>query len=149
MIVAKLNLAEKSADRIEIGQGFTIVNFDFTILEEGEKAHSPAGDQCIEIFKVCESDYSALYEALQDIIIEASDLKYITIKGKKYDIEYLLGGDMKFLALVSGIESTTSTHSCTWHKIPKDESHNMKMKCSISDTQYGARTIQEISTWHV
>ena len=134
-----------TGDGTQIGRGFNVVNFAFTILEEGEKARSSAGNHCIGIFKVCE-DYSALYEALQDIIIEASDLKYITINGNKYDIKYFLGGDMKFLALVCGIESATSTHSCIWCKIPKDERHNMKMKWSISDTQYGARTIEEISS---
>ena len=135
-----------TGDGTQIGRGFTVVNVAFTILEEGEKAHSAAGNHCIGIFKVCESDYNALYEALQDIIIEASDLKYITINGNKHDIKYFLGGDMKFLALVCGIQSATSTHSCIWCKIPKDERHKMELKWSISDTQYGARTIEEISS---
>ena len=49
-----------------------MVNFAFTVLEEGEKAYSSAGNHIIEIFKVSESDYNALYKALQDIIIEAN-----------------------------------------------------------------------------
>ena len=44
-----------TGDGTQIGRGFTIVNFAFTVLEEGEKAHSSAG---IIIFKVCESDYN-------------------------------------------------------------------------------------------
>ena len=46
---------------------------------------------------MCESDYSALCEALQDIIMEANNLNDITINGNKYNIEYFLGGHMKFL----------------------------------------------------
>ena len=134
-----------TGDGTQIGRGFTVVNVAFTILEEGEKAHSAAGNHSIGIFKVCESDYNALYEALQDII-EASDLKYITINGNKHNIKYFLGGDIKFLALVCGIQSATSTHSCIWCKIPKDERHKMELKWSISDTQYGARTIEEYLT---
>ena len=117
-----------------------VVNFAFTVLEEGKKAYSSAGNHIIGIFKVSKSDYSALYEALQDIIIEANDLKYITINGNKLD------GDMKFLALVCGIESTTSKYSCIWYKVSKDERYNMVLKWSISNTQHGARTITEISS---
>ena len=53
---------------------------------------------------------------------------------------------MKFLALVCGIEAATSKHSCIWCKVPKDERHNMNLKWSMNDTQYGARTIEEISS---
>ena len=53
-----------TGDGTQIGRGFTVVNVAFTMLEEGEKAHSAAGNHCIGIFKVCESDYNALYEAL-------------------------------------------------------------------------------------
>ena len=60
-----------------------MVNFAFTILEESEKAYSSTGNHSIGIFKVSESHYSALYEALQDIIIEANNLKYITINDNK------------------------------------------------------------------
>ena len=63
-----------TGDGTQIGRGFTVVNFAFTVLEEGEKAYSSAGNHIIGIFKVSE-DYNALYEALQDIIIEANDLK--------------------------------------------------------------------------
>ena len=36
-------------------------------------------------------------------------------------------------------------HSCIWCEASKDERHNMNLKWSISDTQQGARTIEEIS----
>ena len=135
-----------TGDGTQISRGFTVVNFAFIILEEGEKVHSSAGNHSIGIFKVCESDYSALHKALQDIISEANNLKDITINSVKYNIEYFLGGDMKFLALVCGIESATSTHSCIWYKCPKDQRHQMELKWSISDTKYGARTTEEISS---
>jgi len=40
------------------------------------------GNHGIVIFKVLKSDYDALYEAMQDIITEAKELKEITINGK-------------------------------------------------------------------
>ena len=95
-----------------------MVNFAFNILEGDEKAHLSAGNHSIGIFKVSESDYSALCEAFQDIIIEANNLKYIIINDNKYDIQYFVGGDIKFLALVYGIKSATSPYSCIWCKCP-------------------------------
>ena len=74
-----------------------------------------------------------------------SDLKNISINGNEYNIKFL-GGDMKFLAIVCGIEAATSKHSCIWCEVPKDERHNMNLKWSMNDTQYGARTIEEISS---
>ena len=83
-------------------------NIAFTILEEGTKACSAQGNHSIAIFKVSESDYDALCETMQDIITEAKELTNITINGNTYNIEYYLGGDMKFLALVCGIDSATA-----------------------------------------
>jgi len=83
-------------------RGYSVVNIAFTILEEGPKACSAQDNHGTAIFKVSESDYDVLYEAMQDIITEAKELKEITINGKSYNLEYYLGGDMKFLDLVCG-----------------------------------------------
>ena len=89
-----------------------MVNFAFIILEEGLKACSAQGNHNIGIFKVSESDYDAVYNSLQDIITEAKELTNVTLNGITYNIEYYLGGNMKFLALVCGVDSVTATYSC-------------------------------------
>ena len=76
-----------TGERTQIGQGFIVVNFAFTILVESEKAHSLVGNHSLGFFKVCESGYSAICEALQDIIIEANHLKDITINSNIYNID--------------------------------------------------------------
>ena len=70
----------------------------------------------------------------------------MTINNTTYEIKYFLGGDMKFLALVCGIDSATCTYPCIWCKCPKEERHNMKLKWSITDEQQGARGVEEITT---
>jgi len=57
-----------TGDGTEIGRGYSVVNIAFTILEEGPKACLAQGNHGIVIFKVSESDYDALCEAIQDII---------------------------------------------------------------------------------
>lgn len=58
---------------------------------------------------------------------------------------FYLGGDMKFLAIVCGLECTTSEHSCIWCKCPKGQRWNMDKVWSLTDPVKGARTVQEIT----
>ena len=51
------------------------------------------------ILKVPEN-YDSLKDGLSDIVKEASDLKSIDIKARVHQIEYFLGGDLKFLDIV-------------------------------------------------
>ena len=41
-------------------------------------------------------------EALADLIAEVSKLTFITVDGEWYNIDYYMGGDWKFLAMVTG-----------------------------------------------
>ena len=135
-----------TGDGTQIGIGITVVNVAFTILEEGDKACSSSGNHTLAIFKLQESEHQDLYDAMQDLVIEASNLKTVTINDKQYNIEYFLGGDMKFLAIVNGIESATATYPCIWCKCPKNLRHKMELNWSITDTKLGARTVEEISS---
>ena len=73
-----------------IARGLNIVNFAFTILEEGAKAQSVAGNHILAIMKVSES-YDELISGLKDICQEARDLDVITIDQKIYKITFFLG----------------------------------------------------------
>ena len=59
-------------------------------------------------------DYNALATSLSDIVKEASELQSIEIKGKEHNIEYFLGGDLKFLAIVCGIEAANAIEVCLY-----------------------------------
>ena len=49
------------------------------------------------------------------------------------------------MALVYGIDSATAKHSCIWCKCPANERSSTEMVWSITDMEYGARTVDEIS----
>ena len=49
----------------------------------------------------------------------------------------------KFLALATGIDSTSSTYACIWCKCPALERHSSTCKWSISDPQHRAWTTEE------
>ena len=54
-----------------------------------------------------------------------------------------MGGDWKFLATVTGIDSALSTYACIWCKCKKDERGDIQQKWSLTDPTNGARTIEE------
>ena len=58
-----------SGDGTKIGKRLHIVNFGFTILDEGELAYNAADNHHIAIFKQTEH-YNSLMIALQDIVVE-------------------------------------------------------------------------------
>lgn len=132
-----------TGDGTRIARGLNIVNFAFTIIEEGSKAYSVLGNYSVAILKITES-YDELALGLQDICEEAKDLEVLTIEGSVYRILFFLGGDWKFLATVCGIESASAEYSCIWCKCPKGQRSDVKSEWSISDPKKGARTVEEI-----
>lgn len=96
-------------------RGFSVVNVAFTILEDGQQSCSAAGNHTIAILKVSEN-YDELAAGLHDILQEARDLEIVTVEDKVFKLEYYLGGDWKFLALVCGLESAMSEYSCICSK---------------------------------
>ena len=45
---------------------------------------------------------------------EIANLKSIDVDDNTNEIEYLMGGDWKLLALVTGIDSAKSEFACIW-----------------------------------
>jgi len=103
-----------------IARGLNVIMFAFSILDKDLSPTSVQGNHPIAILKTHES-YKTLSGGLQGIIEEAQNLKRIKVDGFCFDIELFLGGDWKFLAMICGIDSTSSTHSCIWCKCPRHE----------------------------
>ena len=131
-----------TGDGTNIGKRLHVVNFGFTILDEGESAYSASGNHCIAIFKETE-DYNSLKIALQDIVAEVESLSTIRVNGKDFQITYYLGGDWKFLAMCTGIDSASSKYACIWCHCPAQERHLSSANWSIINTDEGARSIEE------
>ncbi len=65
------------------------------------------------IFKLKES-YKTLKIALQEIINDLEQIKTVTIDGVTFKIEWTLGGDLKWLATIRGINLANSNQPCIW-----------------------------------
>ena len=109
-IKVKLN-----GDGTNIGKTLSVVNFAHTILNEKQHAMGEKGNYILAIIKITES-HENLRESLADLIDEMSNLTDITVNGVNYTIEYFLGGDWKFLALVCDIGRANEYYACIWCK---------------------------------
>lgn len=114
----------------------------FTLLEEGALAYSHEGNHMLAIIKD-EEKYEPLRDALEDIRKDLERLTKITVEGQMYDIKYYLGGDWKFLAMATSIDSASCDHACIWCKCPISERCLTDKQWSISNVSQGARTIEE------
>ena len=126
-----------AGDGTNIGKWLHVVNFGFTILDKGEAAYSAAGNHCLAIFKEPET-YESLKAALRNIASDVESLLTIDVNGMTFELEYYLGRDWKFLALVTGIDSVSSKYACIWCKC-----HISQQKWSILDPKFGAHSIEE------
>ena len=129
-----------TGDGTYIAKHVHVVNFAFTLLNEGSLASSPVGNHSLAILQVPES----LCATLSDIVKEARDLLSIKVGGHEHRIEYFLGSDMKFLVIVCGIESANAKFSCVWCKCSSNDRWDMGKDWSAFDVARGARTVDEI-----
>ena len=81
---------------------------------------------------------------LSDTVKDVKDLGTIQLLDHSFSLEFYLGGDWKFLAMITGIDSVISTHACIWCKCPSLERYDSSQTWSVSDdSAHGARTIEE------
>ena len=132
-----------TGDGTIIGRSFHVLNIAFTLINDLSSVSSCDGNHLLAILK-CPENYDSLKESLEDILKEASELKSVSINGRTHQIEYFLGGDLKFLALVCGIEAANGSYSCIWCKCRSSERWDMSKEWSAFDVSKGARTVKEI-----
>ena len=66
------------------------------------------------IFKILKEDYENIKISLNELIMQLSGVKDITINDVTYGIEFYLGGDLKWLSTVQGISTANSNYPCPW-----------------------------------
>ena len=113
------------------------------LLNEGSAASLPFGNHSLAILQGTE-DYNSFSISLSDIVKEASELQSIKINGMEHNIEYFLGGDLKFLAIVCGVEAANAKCACIWCKCASSDRWDMSMDWSALDKSKGARTVDKI-----
>lgn len=130
-------------DGTKVCRKLNLINFAFTLLNEGAIAKSPRGNHTVAIVNGTE-DYGRLKISLSDVVSEVERLATVAVNDKTFPVEYFLCSDLKFLAIICGIGSASSTYACVWCICPSSERHDMTKEWSATDPAKGACTIADI-----
>ena len=65
-------------------------------------------------FIIEQENYEEIKDALKQLIELFENLNEVEFQDTTYKIEYFLGGDLKFLALVLGLKLAMAKHPCIW-----------------------------------
>ena len=74
---------------------YHVVNFAFTLLQEGTLVQSPTDNHTIAILR-CHESYCDLFTDLADIRKEVCNLTTLVVDGYEFSVRLYLGGDWKF-----------------------------------------------------
>ena len=134
-----------TGDGTYVSRGMHILVIAFTLVNVNieECPNSPRGNHVLALINTTE-DYDNIEEAVQDIADEIKFTDSITIDDFTFKMEYYLGGDWKFLAICLGLKAANAFHSCIWCKCPSDKRHDLDKKWSLTNSEEGARSIEEI-----
>ena len=122
------------------------------ILNEGKIAETATGNYTCCLFDISKEDYETMYTCLAEIKTEIDNLKELEIDGCVYKIEQFIGGNLKMLAIIYGINRATANCPCIWCVWDKRKLVNkdidkveeeIKKEWSIIKTEKGARTLSD------
>ena len=85
---------------------------NLTFTNEGKLAETSEGNYMIGIFDITNEDYDTISICFAEIKIEIDNLSEIEIDGSKYKIETYIGGDLKMLANIYGINKANANCPC-------------------------------------
>ncbi|XP_048586624.1 uncharacterized protein LOC116618012 [Nematostella vectensis] len=83
--------------------------------------------------------YETIAESLKDVLEEIDAVQ--ELDGKKINVEFILGGDYKFLLQTMGLSSANSAYACLWCKVHKKDRGDMSKDDEKDPLR---RTLQDI-----
>ena len=112
-----------SGDGTTVSRSVYLVVIPFVI--HNETFASSSNDHYTIVSVNWEESYEYIAECNTDLLTEMESLKSLQVSDYTHNFTYFLGADMKFLAMVLGIEAANSTYSCIWYKCPARYHYNI------------------------
>lgn len=131
------------ADGTNIGRNLKLLNFTFTLINEGAKSKGASGNYTLGIFEIESENYASVTECFKELIEEIANLNTIIVDDKELKIVYYYAGDWKMLANSLGIQGANARFPCVWCKCAKENFYDTTQVWSITDPKKGARTHHE------
>ena len=122
-----------AADGAKMSRVSNFLVLSLAILNSGEEVMSMHGQHTLAIVDAKEN-FISIKESFQDIFTDINKLLsqkdtngFIPYKvnGKEYLLEIFLGGDMKFLLTMLGMNAANAKYACIYCKVEKSSRHDM------------------------
>ena len=138
-----------AGDGTNVCRNFTVLNFTVGFLDKYTGCPNDAtmdpntalGNFILGKFHIKKECYEDLRKALKELDEKLSVLKEIVFEGVTYQIEFWLGGDLKFILIMLGMNAANSGHPCPFCILHKSQfSNNIcghKINRNLSDSTYG------------
>lgn len=137
-----------SGDGARMSRTTNVMMMSFTLLQLklNEGVMSPKHNRTVAIINAPEK-YETLKTSLSNFFDDVNQListGTITIDGEDVELEFFLGGDMKFLLMTLGLNSATADYACVWCKIHKDDRWDTSKPIHHYIEEPMTRTLEEI-----
>lgn len=133
-----------SGDGAKMGRVKNFIIFSISFPESS----NPLNQTTIGIIN-CTETYDCLKIACDPIFKELNELnskRKITVDSVEYDLEFFLGGDMKFISLILGLCGATGVFACPWCKVSKESRGDTSKSYDFYNSEQMARTLAEINS---
>ena len=122
-----------------------LLNFCFTLPDEGKVAQTSSGTFSLGIFKIKKENYTTLKYCLSQCaknLKKFSENNIINIDGNIYKVKFLLAGDMKLLHIAMGLNGCNSKNSCLCCKVERSNFYKMD-KTDIKNNIRNSKELNE------
>jgi hypothetical protein len=130
-------------DGTNIGKNIKIFNFGFSCINDKKYCKASKGHYILGVFEITNENYEELKACLVELFDELRNIHHIEFKQDKYNLEKILGGDLKFLGIVMGLSAANSNFPCIWCKNHKNQFSNLELEGSFKGIN--ARNLDEVN----
>ncbi len=110
-----------SGDGTEAGRNFSLLNFNFGFIDPVKTGqninlnpNSVTGNFCLGSYNIEGESYATIKNSLSDLLEKLSSIHQLEVDGVSYNIEYWLGGDLKFISIILGVQAANGEYPCPW-----------------------------------
>jgi len=135
-----------SGDGARMSRTTNYMTMSFTLLQLNESVMSPKHNRTVAIINGPEK-YETLKTSLSPFSDDVNQLickSTLPIDGENVELEFFLGGDMKFLLMILGLSSATADYACLWCKIHKDDRWDTTKPMNYYNEEPMRRTLEEV-----
>jgi hypothetical protein len=133
-----------SVDGSKVSRISNFVVLSFSVITDDLTLSSK--DQNVCCIVNCKEEYDHLKLACRPIFQKINTLyekASIEVEGKHFDLDILMGGDVKYLQLVLGLGGSLCNYSCSWCRVHKNQRDDMTKPLDFLPYSWYAENITE------